>query len=86
VVSASLDRAREGDVREIWLHVRTPEGAWRRYPMSVMKAAGGIAGVAVFPTVLFDPRGRAAWYVSALTPMGDEYFTEIQTALAAPAP
>jgi hypothetical protein len=86
VVSASLDRAREGDVREMWLHVRTPEGAWRRYPMSVMKAEGGVAGVAVFPAVLFDSRGRAAWYVSALTPMGDEYFTEIQTALTASAP
>jgi hypothetical protein len=86
VVAATLDRAREGDVREMWLHVRTPEGAWRRYAMSVMTATGGVAGVAVFPTVLFDPRGRAAWYVSAFTPTGDEYFTEIQTALAAPVP
>jgi len=82
VLSASLDRAREGDVREMWLHVRTPEGAWRRYPMTVMKAPGGVVGVVVFPTALFDARGRAAWYVSALTPMGDEYFTEMQPAQA----
>jgi hypothetical protein len=83
VVSASIDHAREGDVREMWLHVRTPEGAWRSYPMSVMKATGGVVGVAVFPSVLFDAHGRAAWYVSASTPTGDEYFTEIQAAQAA---
>ncbi|HVP14768.1 MAG TPA: PEGA domain-containing protein [Terriglobales bacterium] len=80
VLSATLDRARPGDVREMWLHVRTPEGAWRRYPMNVMKAEDGVAGVTVFPVVLFDANGRTAWYVSAMTPMGDEYFTEIQTA------
>jgi hypothetical protein len=86
VLSASLDGAREGDVREMWLHVRTPEGAWRRYPMTMMKAPGGLVGVAVFPTVLFDARGRAAWYVSASTPMGDEYFTEMRPAQAAARP
>jgi hypothetical protein len=86
VLSASLDRARVGDVREMWLHVRTPEGAWRRYPMTVMKAAGGPVGVTVFPTVLFDSRGRAAWYVSASTAMGDEYFTEIRPVQAAARP
>jgi len=86
VLSASLDGAREGDVREMWLHVRTPEGAWRRHPMTMMKAPGGLVGVAVFPTVLFDARGRAAWYVSASTPMGDEYFTEMRPAQAASRP
>ena len=86
VPSASLDGAREGDVREMWLHVRTPEGAWRRYPMTMMTAPGGLVGVAVFPTVLFDARGRAAWYVSASTPMGDEYFTEMRPAQAASKP
>ena len=83
VVSASLDRAREGDVREMWLHVRTPEGAWRRYPMNVMQAPGGLVGVAVFPADLFGASGRTSWYVSALAPTGDEYFTEIQSAHAA---
>jgi hypothetical protein len=86
VLSASLDGARDGDVREMWLHVRTPEGAWRRYPMTLMNAPGGLVGVTVFPTVLFDARGRAAWYVSASTPMGDEYFTEIRPAQAATRP
>jgi len=86
VLSTSLDGVREGDVREMLLHVRTPEGAWRRYPMTLMKAPGGLVGVAVFPTVLFDARARAAWYVSASTPMGDEYFTEIRAAQAAPRP
>ncbi len=86
VLSASLAGAREGDVREMWLHVRTPEGAWRRYPMTMMKAPGGLVGVVVFPTVLFDARGRAAWYVSASTPMGDEYFTEMRPAQAASRP
>jgi hypothetical protein len=86
VLSASLDGAREGDVSEMWLHVRTPEGAWRRYPMTMMKAPGGLVGVAVFPTVQFDARGRAAWYVSASTPMGDEYFTEMRPAQAAARP
>jgi hypothetical protein len=83
VLSASLERAREGDVREMWLHARTPEGAWRRYPMSVISAPGGLVGVVVFPTDLFDAGGRTSWYVSALAPTGDEYFTEIQTAQAA---
>jgi hypothetical protein len=83
VLSASLDRAREGDVREMWLHVRTPEGAWRRYPMNMMQAPGGLVGVAVFPTDLFGERGRTSWYVSALAPTGDEYFTEIQPAQSA---
>ena len=67
----------------MWLHVRTPEGAWRRYPMTVMKATGGVVGVVVFPTVLFDARGKTIWYVSALAPTGDEYFTEMQPAVAA---
>jgi hypothetical protein len=83
VLSASLERAREGDVREMWLHVRTPEGAWRRYPMNVMQAPGGLVGVAVFPLDLFGERGRTSWYVSALAPTGDEYFTEIQPAQSA---
>jgi hypothetical protein len=83
VLSASIDGASEGDVREMWLHVRTPEGAWRRYAMNVMQAPGGLVGVAVFPTDLFGPSGRTSWYVSALAPTGDEYFTEIQPALAA---
>jgi hypothetical protein len=86
VLSASIARARPGEVRDMWLHVRTPEGAWRGYSMTVMKASDGLVGVVVFPTALFDARGRTSWYVSATTPMGDEYFTEIQTARSASKP
>ena len=32
---------------------------------------------------VFDGNGRTSWYVSALAPTGDEYFTEIQSAQAA---
>ena len=82
VVSASVEGlvGRGADLREMWLHVSTPEGAWRRYPMSLLKSGGGAAGVAVFPVSSFDAHGRARWYVSAVTAVGDELFTEIQTA------
>jgi hypothetical protein len=82
LVSVALDGMRERDVREMWLHVGTPEGEWRRYLMSTMAAPTGVVGVAVFPTVLFDAAGRARWYASVSTPAGDEYFTEMQTAVA----
>lgn len=83
LLSAPLDGVRESDLSEMWLHVRTPEGAWRRYPMTAMKAPGGVVGAALFPTTLFDAKGRAAFYVSASTRTGEEYFTELQTAQAA---
>ena len=37
-------------------------------------------GVVPFPAVLLDDHGRATFYVSALTTLGDEYFTELQNA------
>ncbi|MBI5711503.1 MAG: PEGA domain-containing protein [Candidatus Eisenbacteria bacterium] len=83
LLSAPLDGVRVAELSEMWLHVRTPEGAWRRYPMTAMKAPGGVVGAAVFPTTLFDAKGRAAFYVSASTRTGEEYFTEIQHAQAA---
>jgi len=83
VLSATLQRARPGDVHEMWLHVRTPEGAWRRYPLSLLQGAQGLVGAVPFPTDVFDGGGRTSWYVSALSPTGDEYFTEIQSAQAA---
>jgi len=46
-------------------------------------SSNGAVGAAVFPTTLFDAKGRAAFYVSASTRTGEEYFTEIQTAQAA---
>ena len=81
VISATLEGMSAGDVREMWLHVSTPEGQWRRYAMNVLKAPGGAAGALVFPMVQLDSRGRARFYVSVSTRSGDEVFTDIQTAL-----
>lgn len=77
-VSVSLQGIPAGDVHEMWLHVRTPEGLWRRYAMTMLKGPAGMAGVVVFPTAMLDPKGLAPFYVSALTNTGEEYFTEIQ--------
>jgi PEGA domain-containing protein len=82
VISGTIEGVRPADLREMWLHVRTPDGGWRRYPMSTLPAPGGVVGVSVFPVALFDPQGRAAFYLSASTASGDEYFTEIETATA----
>ena len=78
VVSVTLEGVSAGEVSEMWLHVRTPEGPWRRYPMTTLAAAGGTVGVAGFPLALLDASGRAPYYASALSTMGDEYFTELQ--------
>jgi hypothetical protein len=71
-------------VREMWLNVRDPDGPWRRYQMVMLKAPAGVVGVAVFPTALFDAQGRTRYYMSASTQTGDEYFTEVLGAQAAP--
>ena len=84
VVSAELEGVGAADVREMWLHVSTPEGQWRRYAMNVLKAPGGAVGAGVFPVVQLDRRGRARFYVSVATRSGDEVFSEIQTALGPP--
>jgi hypothetical protein len=78
VVSAALNGLTAAALREMWMHVRTPEGSWRRYPMALLEASGGRVGVAVFPLAMLDSKGRATFYVSASTIMGDEYFTELQ--------
>jgi hypothetical protein len=83
VMSAALEGVQRREVREMWLHVRTQDGTWRRYPMNTLDAAGGVVGVSVFPSALFDTKGRAPYYLSASTQTGDEYFTEIRLALAA---
>lgn len=82
VISGALRGVSSTEVREMWLHVRTPDGTWRRVQMTMMKASGGVVGVAVYPPTLFDEQGRARWYVSASTQTGDEYFTEIVTSQA----
>jgi hypothetical protein len=86
VVSASLEGIVTSELREMWLHVRTPEGPWRRYAMEILKTSSGAAGAVVFPPALLDEAGKAPYYVSAITSQGDEYFTELRTALAERAP
>ncbi len=80
-ISATLEGMMAVDVREMWLHVSTPEGQWRRYPMNVIKAPGGAVGTVLFPASQLDDHGRARYYVSVSSRSGDEVFTEIQTAL-----
>jgi len=80
LISATLTQVATGDVREMWLHVRTPENRWRRYPMTLLDAQGSAVGAAPFPAVLIGPEGTTRYYVSVLTSQGDEYFTELQTA------
>jgi hypothetical protein len=84
VLSANLDGVTPGEVRDMWLHVRQPEGTWRRYEMTMMKSPGGVVGSAVFPITLLDDEGRTLFYVSSTTTTGDEYFSEILPALQAP--
>jgi len=84
VLSANLDGVTPGEVRDMWLHVRQPEGTWRRYEMTTMKSPGGVVGSAVFPITLLDDNGRTLFYVSSSTTTGDEYFSEILPALQAP--
>ncbi len=78
VVSAALEGVDSAEIHEMWLHVQTPDGPWRRYQMAWLRAPGGTVGVAVFPTTLFDADGHVECYVSAATQAGDEYFSEIQ--------
>jgi hypothetical protein len=84
VLSGSLAGVSANDVREMWLHVRTPEDTWRRYPMTLLKATGGVVGVAVYPPTMFDGGGEGRWYMSASTQSGDELFTEIHDVSSAP--
>lgn len=77
-VSASLQGVTAHEVREMWLHVGAQDGMWRRYPMAMLEASGGVVGTVVFPAALLDAKGRAPYYASAMMATGDEYFTEIQ--------
>jgi len=87
LVSATLEGINVSEVREMWLHVRGPDGPWRRYALDLMKGPAGAVGVTVFPIGVFDPRGRTPYYLSALTSAGDEYYTEMAWAqLASPKP
>lgn len=78
VVSASVEGLEAGDVGEAWLHVRTPDGLWRRYAMTVIRGASGLVVTSVFPDNVFDKQGSTRWYVRVVTPQGDEAFSEVQ--------
>jgi PEGA domain len=80
IVSAALDGMNAGDISEMWLHVHGGDGAWRRYPLDVMKTPTGVVGVVVFPGGVFDAQGRTHYYMSALSRTGDEFFTEMANA------
>jgi len=79
VLSATVVGIAPSELREMWLHVQMPDGAWRRYAMTMLKASAGAAGVVTFPTAAFDPKGRARYYVSAQSGQGDETFTELRS-------
>jgi len=85
VLSATVVGVAAAEVREMWLHVRMAEGAWRRYGMTVLKSPAGAAGAVPFPAAAFDAQGRARYYVSAHSGQGDEVFTEIRTITQEPA-
>jgi hypothetical protein len=77
VVSAALVGSPPPHVREMWLNVRTPQGTYRRYPMTLLVSATGTVGAVVFPATMLGPDGTTRYYVSATTTEGDEYFTEV---------
>jgi hypothetical protein len=86
MISVALDGVTLGDVKDMWLHVETPDQRWRRYELALIKAPGGVVGTTVFPNTLFDGDGLVRFYASARTHVGDEYFTEIQRAKSATPP
>jgi PEGA domain-containing protein len=86
LVSATVRNVAASELREMWLHVKSPDGAWRRYEMTMLEAQTGAVGAAPFPVAALSG-GPAPYYVSALTAQGDEIFTEMQSAApAAPSP
>lgn len=78
VVSASLQGLSANDVSEAWLHVRTAEGLWRRYGMTLLRGADNLVVTAVFPESIFDAQGNTRWYVRVISRQGDETFSELQ--------
>jgi len=83
VISASLQGAHPTEIREMWLNVRQPDGAWRRTPMMMMSAPGGLVGTAVLASSMLDAQGKTSYYVSASSQQGDDYFSEVQIATLA---
>jgi hypothetical protein len=83
VISTVVFGATPDEIREIWLHVRQPDGAWRRYPMEMMRSPTGVVGTAVFPNTLLDAHGQTAYYCSATSQTGDDSYTEVLVATEA---
>jgi hypothetical protein len=78
LIEASLDGLDWKDVREAWLHVRTGEGLWRRYQVTVEEGPRGALLSAPFPLGVGEPGARVHWYMSAATNQGDDFYTELQ--------
>jgi hypothetical protein len=74
IVVAAIPALSRRDLREMWLHVRSPEGTWQRHAITLRDGPSGLEGVIPFP----HPGRSLPWYVSALGPTGEEYFTEMQ--------
>lgn len=81
-IVAAVPELSRRDVREMWLHVRSPQGVWQRNPMTIRVGSRGPEGAAPFPY----PGRAVPWYVSVLGSTGEEYFTEIQEGRPAPKP
>jgi Asp-tRNA(Asn)/Glu-tRNA(Gln) amidotransferase A subunit family amidase len=81
-VTATLVGLQSREVREAWLHVRAPEGLWRRYPMTLLQGPGSAIVASVFPLGTFDAQGQTRWYVSAATLQGDEIRRSLCEAIA----
>jgi hypothetical protein len=77
LVSAALVGTPQPKVKEMWLNVRTPEGSYRRYAMTLLAAPGSTTGAVVFPIGLLDADGRSQYYLSASTADGEDYYTEM---------
>ncbi len=86
VVSSAITGIAESDLREMWLHVRSPDRTWKRYEMTLLRAEGGVVGVAVFPPPMIGQDGSAIYYTRAMMQVGDEYFTELRTGRKEPRP
>lgn len=85
VVSAAVEGLAASDIHEAWLHVRAPEGIWRRYEMTLLRGTAGLVVTSVFPDNVFDKQGATRWYVRVVSQQGDETFSEIQRSSLAPA-
>jgi hypothetical protein len=81
LIEASLDGLDWKDVREAWLHVRTGEGLWRRYQVTVEEGARGAQLSANFPPGVGEAGARVTWYMSAATNQGDDFYTEMQRSM-----